>query len=93
MADQRISVHDRVLAIDRLEAIARELNLIGTWLAESDCETEGDMTNDAAKALLGVCWFLSRPMNPRLPPQRWPQPDGGLNVPHQQSADQQQQAR
>ncbi len=75
MTDRRLSVHHRVLAIDRLEVIARELNLIAAWLAESDCETEGDMTNDSARALLGVCWFLSRPMNPRLPPTRWPQPD------------------
>jgi hypothetical protein len=92
MPDRRLSVHDRVLAIDRLEAMARELNLIGVWLAEADCETEGDMTNDSAKALLGVCWFLSRPMNPRLPPQRWPQPGTGSPVPGQQPADQQQRA-
>ncbi len=75
MADRRLSVHDRVLAIDHLEQVARDLNLVAVWLAESDLETEGDMTNDAAKSLLGVCWFLSRPMNPRLPPTRWPQPD------------------
>ena len=54
MADQRLSVHDRVLAIDHLEQMARDLNLMAVWLAEADCETEGDMTNDAAKALLGA---------------------------------------
>ncbi len=38
MADQRLSVHDRVTAIDHLERMARELNLVASWLGEQGCE-------------------------------------------------------
>jgi len=51
MADRRLSVHDRVTAIDHLERLARELNLMATWLAEHDMETEADTIDVASKNL------------------------------------------
>ena len=71
--DRRLSVHDRVLAIDALEQRARDLNLMAAWLSEQGCEVEADAIDTASKNLLACCWWLSRPLNPQLPPSRWPQ--------------------
>ena len=75
MSDRRISVHDRVSAIDHLEQMALELNQIASWLGREGCEIEADAVNDAAKSLLASCWWLDRPLRAQLPPQRWTQPD------------------
>lgn len=92
MPDSRISVHDRVAAIDHLEAAALDLNQVAAWLGQAGCEPEADAVNDAAKSLLAACWWLNRPLSPRLPPQRWQQPGMGRSVPYQQAADQQRPA-
>ncbi len=73
MLSQHLSVRDRVLAIDALEKLAREINLISAWLAEAGAEVEADAANDAAKSLLACCWWLDRPLRVQLPPTRWPQ--------------------
>lgn len=72
--DSRISVRHRVAAIDHLEQMALELNEIASWLGREGCETEADAVSDASKSLLASCWWLSRPIQQRLPPQRWAQP-------------------
>ena len=74
MADSRISVHDRVAAIDHLEAAALDLNQVAAWLGQAGCEPEADTVNDAAKSLLAACWWLNRPLSPGLPPQRGSSP-------------------
>ena len=74
MPDRRLSVRDRVAAIESLEATARHLNLISAWLGEAGLEVESDAVNDAAKSCLAACWWISRPLSPRLPPSRWTQP-------------------
>jgi hypothetical protein len=66
------------------------LNLVAAWLGEQGVEHESDMIDGAARDLLAAAYLLERPLRPRLPPQRW---GTGLTVPHQQPADQQQQAR
>ena len=71
---ERISVRDRMAACDHLESVARYLNGLAAWLGEHGAEVEADMTNDSAKALLGVCWWLSRPLRPGPPPESWPHP-------------------
>ena len=42
MPDQRISVRDRVRAIDALEALAWQLNAAAAWLRKAGCESESD---------------------------------------------------
>jgi len=74
MPDRRLSVHDRCLAIDALEQRARDLNLMAAWLGEAGLEVEASAVDDASKSLLAACWWISRPLRPQLPPQRWPQP-------------------
>ena len=86
-------MHDRVAATDHLERVALDLNLVASWLGQAGCEPEADAVNDAAKSLLAACWWLSRPLSPRLPPQRWPQPGMEPAVLPPQPADQQRQAR
>jgi hypothetical protein len=88
MAD-RLSVRDRVLVLDHLEVVALYLNRLASYLAEQRCEVEADMTNDAAKALLGVCWWLSRPLRSPPPPEVWKPAGTGQAVPYQQAPDQQ----
>jgi hypothetical protein len=90
MADQRISVRDRVLAIDALERMSGELNLIAGWLGEQGAGVEADMAQAAAHSALAACWWLSRPLRQPPPPERWP--GTGSPVPCQQPADQQQRA-
>lgn len=74
MSDRRISVHDRVQALGRLNAIAFELNKIAAWLGEVGVETESDMLDKAARGILAACWLLERPIRLQLPPERWQQP-------------------
>jgi hypothetical protein len=77
VTDRRISVRERVQALQRLEALAFEVNQISAWLAGAGIETESDMLDQAAKAVLASCWLLSRPVRAQLPPERWQQaPDG-----------------
>jgi hypothetical protein len=97
MGDQRISVHHRVLVLQRIEAMATELNAMASWLGQQGVEYESDLLDNSARDLLSVCWMLERPLRPRLPPTRWPQPADaagmGREIPSPQPADQQQQAR
>jgi hypothetical protein len=72
--DRRISLHERVLAVDRLEAMAFEANQIASWLARSDLETEADKTELAATHAAAAAWLLARPLLRDPPPQRWQQP-------------------
>jgi hypothetical protein len=71
MPDTRISVHDRVRALDRANAIAFELNQMASWLADNGVETESDMWEKAAKEILAGCWLLSRPIRAAVPPESW----------------------
>lgn len=71
MPDPRLSVHDRVQALQRLEAIAFELNEAAAYLAANDIETESDQLEQSARNVLAVCWLLSRPLCPQLPASRW----------------------
>jgi len=79
MSDQRITVRDRVQALERLNAVAWELNQVATWLAQAGIETEADMINQAAKDLLASCWLLERPIRARPAPERWSQPQQAVN--------------
>jgi len=74
MSERQISVHDRVNAIDQLEGVADYLNSMASWLSQHALVNEADAVNEAAKSLLASCWWLSRPLNPKLPPRRWQQP-------------------
>lgn len=76
MADQRISVHDRVRTIDYLEWLAFQLNAAASWTGDAGCETEADLIEQAAKSILASCWLLSRPVRAALPPERWQPADG-----------------
>jgi hypothetical protein len=71
--DRRITLHERVQAVDRLEAMAFEANQIASWLARCDLETEADKAELAAVHLLAAVALLSRPIRPQLPPERWQQ--------------------
>jgi hypothetical protein len=75
MTDGRISVQERIRALEALEAIAWQLNAAGAWLGECGAETEADMLEDAARSVLAACWLLSRPIRPDPPAGRWQQPD------------------
>jgi hypothetical protein len=74
MADQRLSVHDRVAALDRLDKLAWELNSAAAWLSGNGIETEADKLEQAATTVLAACWLLSRPIRAQPPPERWQQP-------------------
>ncbi len=71
MPDARISVHERVQALQRLEGIAFELNQIAAWLGDAGVETEADQLDRSARDVLATCWLLNRPLRPQLPPERW----------------------
>jgi len=71
--DKRITLHERVQAVDRLMAMAFEANQIASWLADCDLETESDKTELAAIHLLAAVALLERPIRPQLPPGRWQQ--------------------
>jgi hypothetical protein len=74
--DKRLAVAERLQALDRLEAVAVELNQIAAWLGGFGVETEADMAERAARDLLAACWLLSRPLRPEPPPDRWLATDG-----------------
>ncbi len=69
--DRRISIHERVQAVDRLEALAWEANQIASWLSRADFETEADFIESAARTLLAACHLLNRPFRADAPPDRW----------------------
>jgi hypothetical protein len=71
MADNRITIHDRVRALDYIEWLARENNRAAAWLAEHDFEDEADDLQDAAKIGMSVVGRMWRPLLPQLPPGRW----------------------
>jgi hypothetical protein len=56
-----------------LERTAWDLNQAATWLGDEGHESEADMIESAARSILAVCWLLSRPFRPQLPPERWQQ--------------------
>jgi hypothetical protein len=72
------TLHELVQALDRLNALAWELNQIGSWLADNpSTETPSDMLEQAARSVLAACWLLERPLRPQPPPERWQgAPDG-----------------
>ena len=77
MTDRRISIHDRVLALDRLNALAFEVNQIGAWLATNGVETESDKLELAATHIAAACWLLERPIRARPAAEKWQQAPGG----------------
>jgi len=52
MPDSRLSVHDRVAALEHLERVARDLNLMAAWLGEAGIEYEADLLDGSARDLL-----------------------------------------
>jgi hypothetical protein len=90
MAEQRMTVRDRLAGLDRLEMSAAFLNKLAAWLAEADAQVEADMVQSAAHSCLAAAWWLSRPVRSPPPPERWP----GMEqpVPYQQAPDQRRQA-
>lgn len=75
MTDGRISVRERMRALERLNDLAFELNAAGAWLGECGAETEADMLESAARSILSACWLLERPIRPDPPAGQWQQPD------------------
>ena len=73
MPDQRISVRDRVRAIDALEALAWQLNAAAAWLGKAGCESESDQLDHASVLVLAACQLLSRPIRPRPVAEPWQQ--------------------
>jgi hypothetical protein len=71
MPDQRISVHDRVAALDNLERLAFELNRAAAWLGREGCESESDQLDHASTLILSACWLLERPIRRQPTPERW----------------------
>jgi hypothetical protein len=69
--DNRISLRDRVRALDRANQLAFELNAMASWLADNGVETESDMWEKAAKDILAGCWLLERPIRAAMPPEAW----------------------
>ncbi len=80
MTDGRISVRERMRALERLDRLAWELNQAGAWLAECGSETEGDMIEQAARSVLSACWLLSRPVRGEPGPERWQVAVSGTDV-------------
>jgi len=76
----RISVRERVAALDALEALAWQLNQAGAWLGECGAETETDMLEQAARSILAACWLLSRPIRGEPGPERWQVAVSGTTV-------------
>jgi hypothetical protein len=77
--DKRITLHERVLTIDNLDHLARQLNAAATWLGEHDFEVESDKVEQSAVLLAAVCHLLERPLLRDLPPSRW----NGADMPGQ----------
>ena len=71
MMDRRISLHERVYAVDSIDWLARQVNLWAAWLAEHDFEDEADKLEQHAEGVMAVVGRLSRPIRPQLPPERW----------------------
>ncbi len=80
MTDGRISVRERVRALERLSDLAFELNRAGSWLGEGGAETEADMLEQAARSILAACWLLSRPIRGEPGPERWQVAVSGTTV-------------
>ena len=74
MPDTRISVRDRVRAVDHLEKLAWDLNAAAAWLGREGCESESDQLDHASVLVLAACQLLSRPIRPRPVAERWDQP-------------------
>jgi hypothetical protein len=72
--DKRLSVHDRVRALDWLDYLARQLNKAAVYLAEQGFETEADLLDQAAKDTMAAVGMLSRPLRGRPPAELWQQP-------------------
>jgi hypothetical protein len=84
MPDQRLSVHDRCQILGQLEQGARWLNALASWLGQQGVESEADMIDQAARDLLAAAYLLERPLQPKPPPERWPQPgtcEDGMSQP------------
>jgi len=64
-------VHNRVLALQALEAMAFEANRIAAWLGREGCESESDQLDHASTLILSACWLLERPIRRQPPPDRW----------------------
>jgi hypothetical protein len=69
--DPRISVHDRLYAIDNIAWLAREYNRWAAWLSEVGFEDEADDLQDGAHRGMSVVGRMSRPLLPKLPPEKW----------------------
>jgi hypothetical protein len=54
MSDRRVSVRDRVLVLDQLNACAWWLNKLAGWLGSRGVETEADMLDQARARHLGL---------------------------------------
>ena len=77
MPDPRLSVHDRVYAIDSITWLARACNRWAAYLGEKGFEDESDDLQDMAHRGMSVVGRMSRPLLPRLPPEQWQQPPAG----------------
>jgi hypothetical protein len=71
VTDGVINVRERVAALEALDGLAWQLNAAAGWLADGGCETEADMTEQAARGILAACWLLSRPIRSSPGPERW----------------------
>ena len=75
MTDNRLTVRERVYAVDSLDWLARHVNHWASYLPEAGFETESDKIELAAVHLAAACHLLERRIRPALPPERWRAPE------------------
>lgn len=66
MAD-RLTVAERVQAIEHLGKLAETLNEAAVWLGNLDAGAPAELAEQAAEKLAAACWILQSPVRGREP--------------------------
>jgi len=65
MGDDRLTVRQRVQAVEGIERYVAELSGIASWLAEHGADAACILAEDAVRNLCAAGWLLERPIGAR----------------------------
>jgi hypothetical protein len=67
MGDDRLTVGERVQAVEGIDKYVSELSGLASWLADHGADAASILAEDAVRNLCAAGWIIERPIAQRVP--------------------------